>query len=278
MPLTWLYVPGDRPERVAKALASAADIVILDLEDAVSPAAKWTARASVAEAATSTERLVQVRVNAAGSPWAADDLAMVRGLPTAVGVRLPKCADADLVAADAERAGERPVHLLIESALGLEAAYDLARCHPRVASVGLGEADLRADLGATSDGGLLWARSRLINAAAAAGLAPPSMSVFPDIRDLDGLARSSGHGRSLGFVGRAAIHPAQLPVIRDAFLPSKDEVDRARQVVEAAEAGEASGYGAVALPDGRFVDEAVVRQARRVLLTGTALPTSSEAP
>jgi len=265
VPLTWLYVPGDRPLRMAKALTSEADVVILDLEDAVSPGAKQAARVTVAEVGAVTDRALQVRVNAAGSPWAADDLAMVRDLPSAVGVRLPKCADALLVAAIADRVGGRPVHLLIESALGVETAYDLARCHPRVASVGLGEADLRAELGATSDGGLLWARSRLINAAAAAGLAPPSMSVFPDIRDLDGLARSSAHGRSLGFVGRAAIHPAQLPVIRGAFLPTEEEVERARSVLAAAEEGEASGHGAVALADGRFVDEAVVRQARRVL-------------
>jgi len=265
VPLTWLYVPGDRPERVAKALASDADVVILDLEDAVSPGAKQAARATAAEVGASAERPLQVRVNAAGSPWAADDLAVVRELPSQVGVRLPKCADSVLVAAVAERVGERQVHLLIESALGVETAYDLARCHPRVASVGLGEADLRADLGATSDGGLLWARSRLVNAAAAAGLAPPSMSVFPDVRDLDGLARSSAHGRSLGFLGRAAIHPAQLPVIRAAFLPSEQELELARTVLTAAEEGEASGHGAVALPDGRFVDEAVVRQARRTL-------------
>jgi citrate lyase subunit beta/citryl-CoA lyase len=267
MPLTWLYVPGDRPDRVPKALASGADVVIVDLEDAVSADHKATAR-DVARAVLATSdgpAGAQVRINAVGTRWFGDDAAMVSGLASSVGVRLPKCEEPDVVAAAAEALGDRALHLLVESARGLEAAYDLARAHPHVSGIGLGEADLRADLGVTTEPGLAWARSRIVSAAAAAGLESPAMSVYTDVRDLDGLRSSCLIGRDLGLVGRAAIHPAQLPVIRSVFSPTQEEVSRAVEVLEAAASATAQGAGALALADGRFVDEAVVRQARRTL-------------
>lgn len=128
-------------------------------------------------------------------------------------------------------------------------------------SIALGEADLRADLGVRDDIGLDWSRSRVVLAARAAGLAPPAQSVFPDVRDLDGLWASCAHGRALGFLGRAAIHPRQLPVIDRAFRPTPREIEAAAEIVAAAVADE----GAQALPDGRFVDAAVVASARRTL-------------
>lgn len=264
-PLTLLYVPGDRPDRVTKALASTADVVIVDLEDAVAPAAKEAARRSTARALqdASDDRRVQVRVNAVGTSWHAPDLAVVADLPRAVGLRLPKAESVETVRAVAATTRGRPVHVLVESALGVERAYDLAGSG--IVSIGLGEADLRADLGVTTDEGLLWARGRIVTAAAAAGLPPPAMSVYTDVRDLDGLASSCRMGRSLGFLGRTAIHPAQLDVIRDVFTPTAEEVESARELLAAAEVGAAAGHGAVALPDGRFVDEAVLRQARRVV-------------
>lgn len=267
-PLTLLYVPGDRPDRIGKALASDADVVIIDLEDAVLAPAKDAARAGLAEivAGPGADRAavgaLQIRVNVVGSSWAETDLDAVTGLPDGVGVRVPKCEDAAVMAELVERLGERAVHALVESAVGVEAAYDLARAG--VASIGLGEADLRADLGVTDDEGLTWARSRLVNAAAAAGLPPPSMAVFTDVRDLNGLRRSCETGRRLGFRGRTALHPAQLAVITEVFAPTPDELTWAREVVTRVEA---DGPGALLLPDGRFVDAAVVRQARRVLAT-----------
>lgn len=112
------------------------------------------------------------------------------------------------------------------------------------------------------DAGLAWPRSRTVVAARAAGLAPPPQSVYPDVHDLEGLARSCAEGRALGFLGRAAVHPRQLPVIEAAYLPSAEEIAAARETVRAATA---EGGGALALPDGRFVDAAVVAGARRVL-------------
>jgi citrate lyase subunit beta / citryl-CoA lyase len=150
---------------------------------------------------------------------------------------------------------------LLESALGVENAFAIASADPAVRGVALGEADLRADLGLAGEDALAWPRVRTVVAARAAGLAPPVQSVYPDVRDLVGLAESCRRGRALGFLGRAAIHPRQLPVIERAYLPSAQEIAAARETVAAAGASP----GALALPDGRFVDPAVVAGAQRVL-------------
>jgi citrate lyase subunit beta / citryl-CoA lyase len=261
-----LYVPADRPGRIEKALASSADVVILDLEDAVAAPHKESARAAVVRLLTDPPRPVQVRVNGLRTPYGRADLAALAPLlPGTEGVRLPKIESAEQVREAAAAAPGVALHPLLESALGVERAYDIARAHRRVASIGLGEADLRADLGVSDDTGLAWARSRVVVAARAAGLPAPVQSVYPDVADLEGLAASSRQGRALGFRGRAAIHPAQLPVIADAYRPDAAEVAAARRVVEAFATATATGAGAVALEDGAFVDIAVVRRAERLL-------------
>jgi len=263
---TLLYVPADRPDRVRKALASGSDGVIVDLEDAVAPSHKDVARAGLAEVLSNAFRevMLQVRVNAAGTTWHDADLDAVAALPGHIGIRLPKCESPQVVAAIHERMPGRDLHLIVESALGVERAFGLATA-PGVCTLGLGEADLRADLGVQDDDELLWARARVVNAAAAAGLPAPMLSVFTNVHDLAGLRESCLTGRRLGFVGRTAIHPRQLSVITEAFTPTSAEVAAAREVLAAAEAGQQAGTGAIALPDGRFVDEAVVRQAHRTL-------------
>ena len=274
--LTALYVPGDRPDRVAKALAAGADVVIVDLEDAVAPSSKDLARNALGEALTGRDAggpAVQVRVNAAGSPWHDDDLAAVAALDGEVGVRVPKVESAAQVADIASRVPGRPIHALIESAMGVERAFEIASAG--VASIALGEADLRSQLGlprgAAGEPGLAWTRSRMVNAAAAAALPAPQMSAYTDVRDLDGLAASCAGGRALGFLGRTAIHPAQLPVIRAAFTPSPEEVARAREIVERVGSAAADGSGTVVLADGTFLDVAMLAQARRTLaLAATA--------
>lgn len=265
--VTLLYVPADRPDRVAKALALDADVVIVDLEDAVAPAAKERARAAVPELLASRGAArVQVRVNARDTPWAAEDLAMVSGLDPEVEVRLPKVeAAADLDAATESLGTDRRLHCLIETAVGIEHAYDIARGSRSVASIALGEADLRSELGISDERGLGWARGRIVVAAIAAGLAPPAQSVFADVRDLDGLAESTRAGAALGFVGRQAIHPAQLPVIRAAYRPEPEAVRGARGLLERFAAAQAAGSGVTVLDDGTFVDTAMVAGARRVL-------------
>lgn len=261
MILTWLYAPGDRPEVVAKALACGADAVIVDLEDAVPASRKEYARAATAELLAERPPLpVHVRVNALDSPWGGADLSALGGLHGLAGLRLPKISAPGQITAVADRTGGVSLYALLESAVGVERVRDRPRA-PRPARALLGEADLRADLAVSAEPGLDWCRSRVVVAARAAGLAPPAQSVFPDIRDLESLAVSCARGRSLGFLGRAAIHPRQLPVIERAYLPEPGEVDAAVEVLSAARAAP----GALALPDGRFVDPAVVAAAHRTL-------------
>ncbi|MFJ3301717.1 HpcH/HpaI aldolase/citrate lyase family protein [Streptomyces sp. NPDC086549] len=260
-PLTWLYVPGDRPHVVAKALACGADVVVIDLEDAVAPDRKEYARAATADLLSEPRSArVHVRVNALEAPWAAADLRAVAALPGVSGLRLPKVTSASDVVRVAEGTG-LALYALLETALGIEHAYAIASAHPSLRGVSLGEADLRADLGVRDDAGLDWCRSRVVVAARAAGLAPPPQSVHPDIRDLEGLAASCAHGRSLGFLGRAAIHPRQLPIIERAYLPTELELEQAETIIKAA----TEEQGAQALPDGRFIDAAVVAAAQRTL-------------
>ncbi|MEU2966477.1 CoA ester lyase [Streptomyces ardesiacus] len=261
-PLTWLYAPGDRPRVVAKALAAGADVVVVDLEDAVAADRKEYARDATAELLTEPQPVpVHVRVNALDGPLAAGDLAALARLPGLAGLRLPKVTAPEQVTGVAEVTGGPPLYALLETALGVERAYRIAGAHPALRGIALGEADLRADLGVRGDAGLDWSRSRVVVAARAAGLAPPSQTVHPDTRDLEGLAASCAHGRALGFLGRAAIHPRQLPIIERAYLPTERELEEAETIVKAATVQP----GAQALPDGRFIDAAVVATARRTL-------------
>lgn len=266
---SYLYVSGSDPRRIEKALASEADAVVIDLEDAVAPNRKDEARriaAGVLE--TENTRPVFVRVNAPGSALRERDVEAVAG-PNLYGLRLPKTESAEdvrSVAAQLEGLGcEAGIQCLIESALGLEMSFEIARAHPRVAGLGPGEADLAADLGVSGEGGLLYARSRIVSACRAAGLPAPVQSVYTNLRDLDGLRRSTAEGKRLGFLGRSAIHPAQIPIINEIFTPTEEEMAEAEDLLGKLEGASASGTGALALEDGRFVDEAVVRAARSTL-------------
>ncbi len=249
-PLTWLYVPADRPDRVEKALASAAHAVIVDLEDGVAPGAKPEARAHLPELLVRRhEKPVLIRVNAGDVA----DLEAVAQLEVA-GVVVPKVRRPE----DVPAAGV-PVHCLIESAAGVEAAYAIASA-PRVAGISVGESDLRSETGVL-EAGLDWVRARVVNAAVAAGLPRPPQSVYPDVRDDEGLARSCARGRELGHLGRMAIHPAQLPIIEQAYLPMVDEVARARETIARLEDALAPGT----LAGGEFVDAAMLGAARQVV-------------
>ncbi|MBT3149662.1 CoA ester lyase [Streptomyces sp. CHD11] len=266
-PLTWLYAPGDRPPVVAKALASGAHVVVIDLEDAVAPDRKAYARSATAELLRDPQPVpVHVRVNALSGPWGRADLAAVAPAPGLSGLRLPKVSSPSDVVRVARRVvsargGVPPLYALLETALGIERAHAVATAHPSLRGIAIGEADLRADLGVRDDVGLDYSRSRVVVAARAAGLPPPTQSVHPDTRDLDGLMASCARGRALGFLGRAAIHPRQLPVIERAYLPTEQEIEQAETVLRAA----AVTQGAQALPDGTFVDRAVVTTARHTL-------------
>lgn len=266
---SYLYVPGSDPRRIEKALASEADAVILDLEDAVAPNRKEEARTTVAEVLRSEhEKPVFVRINAPDSVLAEEDVEAVAG-PRLAGLRLPKTESPESVRRVAQRLEklgcEAGLQCLIESALGLEFAFEIARAHEKVVGMSLGEADLAADLGVRGDAGLLYARSRLVAATRAAGLPGPVQSVYTNVRDAEGLRRSTMEGKNMGFVGRSAIHPAQIEVINEVFTPTEEEVAEAKDLLARLEESTGTGTGAFALEDGRFVDEAVVGSARLTL-------------
>jgi citrate lyase subunit beta/citryl-CoA lyase len=249
-PLTWLYVPGDRPDRVEKAIASDADAVIVDLEDGVAPAAKAAARSNLPTLLeTRRDKPVYVRVNAGDEA----DLEVVRELEID-GVVVPKVERVSDVPALS-----LPIHCLIESAAGVEAAYEIASADG-VAGISLGEADLRSQTGVL-EAGLDWVRGRVVNAAVAAGLPRPPQSVYVQLDDDEGLARSCRRGRELGHLGRAAINPRQLAIIVEAYVPGLEEVERAQAVIERL----GQSLGASRVGGGDFVDAAMLGAARQTV-------------
>ncbi len=264
-PLTLLYVPADRPDRVEKAIASRAHAVIVDLEDGVGDSAKETARRGLVGL---LDRIfgkpVHVRVNGLASGLLEADLAVVAGLRGVTDIHLPKIDQGGdvtaIVALLPPRDEPYRLHCLIESAVGVEAAYAIASSAPEVCGISLGEADLRSETGALEHG-LDWPRARVVNAAVAAGLPRPAQSVYVDIRDEQGLAASCRRGRELGHLGRAAIHPSQLAIIEQAYLPTRAEVERARATLERLE----SGGGATTIATGELVDAAMLGAAGQVV-------------
>jgi citrate lyase subunit beta/citryl-CoA lyase len=255
---SYLFAPGHNEKLLGRVFKVGADAVMLDLEDAVPPHAKALARSMVADVLT--YRSAWVRINAVGTDLAAADLEAVTGL--AAGIRIPKVESAQDVEWVRDRAPDTPLICAIESARGILAAQEIASA-PGVRHLSLGGIDLRRDLGAT-DGNLqtLYARSHLVVVSRAAGLDPPIDSVYPHLDDEAGLRAQAEFARSLGFLGKSAIHPRQLPVLHDVFTPSAGELAWAQTVLDAFDA--AAG-DAVKLPDGEFVDLPVAERARRLL-------------
>ena len=273
-----LYVPATRPELYEKALASDADAVIVDLEDAVAPDRKAEGRATLVTllggtgggATARPTKPVYVRINALGTALAYADIEAGAGLPFA-GVRVPKVESAEQVRTVAGWLDGTGFELwcLIESAIGLERAFEIASAHPAVASISIGEVDLAASLRITGDAGLAYARGRCIAAARAAGLDSPMLSVYTHVKDADGLRASCIAGKALGFFGRNCIHPDQIVTVNEVFTPSEEDVMRAKEVLAVMAGAVETGAGALALPDGRFLDIAFIEQAKATLALAT---------
>lgn len=253
-----LFAPADRPERFAKAFAAGPDAVLIDLEDAVAPPDKVSARAGMKQALEAADgRLpVMVRVNAVGTPWHQDDLAAVAGLGVDA-VMLPKAESARDVTAVSERTG-LPVIALVESARGLRAIFEVAEAARRIA---FGSIDFAADLAmAHTREALLHARSRIVLASRCAGIAAPIDGVTRAIGDEAAIVADCVYAAELGFSGKLLIHPAQIGPARTGFRPAEKEIDWARRVLTAAAAG-----GAAVAVDGAMVDAPVLLQARQIL-------------
>jgi citrate lyase subunit beta / citryl-CoA lyase len=267
-PRSHLYVPGDRPEMLAGALERGADALIADLEDAVPMAAKEAARqAVVAWLATVRPRDVEIWVRVNPGLLREADIRAVANDPALTGSVVVKAGRADLVEVDGlltDLGSAARLVPLIETAAAVLEARDLAHA-PRVLRLHLGEADLRADTGidpGPDERELLWPRTQIVMAAAAAGIEPPVAAVSTEYRDLAAFRASTEAMARLGFLGRACIHPAQVAVVNEVFTPAPEAVERARELLARFAA---EGSGVAVDPDGRMVDEAVVRQARRLL-------------
>jgi citrate lyase subunit beta/citryl-CoA lyase len=275
-----LFVPGDRPDRMEKALGAGADALILDLEDAVAPAAKPEARRQVAAfVAAHRQANLWVRVNPLDGSEADRDLDALLGSHPH-GVVLPKAEGGASVDELARRLTERGNATALILAIATETpaaifqlgSYGGAR---RLAGLTWGAEDLPAAIGASTsrepDGRFTppyeLARSLCLFGAAAAGVAPIE-TVYPAFRDLDGLSAYAARARRDGFTGMMAIHPAQVAVINAAFTPSEADLAHARAVVAAFEAH--PGAGALSL-DGRMIDRPHLVQARRTLAAAEGL-------
>jgi citrate lyase subunit beta/citryl-CoA lyase len=262
---SFLFAPGSEERKLARALESGAEAVVADLEDAVAPAEKATARdiatRLMREAAGGPARLV--RVNGVGTEWHDADVAAVAGSGID-GVVVPK-ASAAAVRAVGDRVG-LPIVAIVETANGLREAFEIGS-DERVVVLLLGAVDLGLALGLEQRGDaheILFARSSLVVDSAAAGLRGPVDRVWVDVRDLDGLARDCEMGRTLGFRGKALVHPDQVAPTHEAFAPSANELRRAREIVAAYERAVGEGRGVVAL-DGEMIDVPVVERARELL-------------
>lgn len=248
-----LFVPGDRPERFAKAANAGADAVILDLEDAVAPIAKAEARRAVADARL--DGPVFVRINAIGAPWHEEDLAALAALPLA-GIVVPKAEDGPALA-DLLARTRHPVVALIETARGLASARTLAG-RTGIARLAFGSIDYCADLGcAHTRWALLVARSELVLASRLAGLPAPLDGVTAALDDPAAAEDAARHAAELGFGGKLCIHPRQVDGVLRGFMPNAAEVAWARKVVQA-------GDG-VSTVEGMMIDLPVRRRAEALL-------------
>lgn len=267
---SFLFVPATQPDRLPKALASGADMVIADWEDAVAPADKERARSALAGAVAALDgarraRLL-VRINAEGTPWFATDLQalqqlMAQGLAGAV---VPKAESAQTLQAVARAAGPQAALLpLVESVAGLY-AVDVLAAAPQVARLAFGHLDFQVDAGMAcgpDEAELLPMRMAVVLAARRAGMAAPLDGVTVDTRNPERMASDPERARRMGFGGKLCIHPAQVPVLHAAFDPGEAAVAHARRVQQAMqEAG-----GGVCVLDGRMVDAPVLAQARQTL-------------
>ena len=272
-----LFVPGSRPELFAKALASQADAISFDLEDAVDPSAKDSARQQLSDFLRTLEpagKTIVVRVNPPSSPHYEKDLIALVGTAVQV-INLPKVESAEQIeslarrldALEAQHGISVPIEILatIESPKGMRNAAAIAAASPRVSGLQLGLADLLEPLGIDRKDPwtLHQLRLNLRLAAGEAGVATYD-SAFARVNDPEGFTAEAKTARQLGYVGKSCIHPSQVDLANQAFVPDADQIAHALRVVEAAAKAEAAGVGAY-MVDGQMVDGPFVRSAQALL-------------
>ena len=266
---SFIFTPGTRPELLSKAFESGADIVCLELEDGVAPDEKNKARQNVVKLLKSAPvrescELV-VRVNSLRTRFGLDDLVAFLDTPPPLTIMLPKVESEDEVKIidDLFLESNQQINLqvIIETNKGLEACFEIAQSSPNITALFFGGVDMAADLRCSGTwDSLLYARSKLVHAAAAANI--DSLDVpFLDLNDENGLLEQATLAKELGFSGKGAIHPKQIPVINSIFTPSPEEIAYAVRVIEEFKKAES---GLVVL-DGKLIEKPVLREMERKL-------------
>lgn len=264
---SFLFVPGNRPERFDKALMAEADAVCVDLEDAVPPDQKDRARENVFKQFLGRPKMPKpkrgVRINSVSTLEGFKDVAeLAEAITWGDFVMIPKVQSSveletlrSAIGADCP-----PLWPIVESGRGVEAAYTIAAVEG-VGGVLFGGADFSADIGATMDwDALAYARGRLASACGAAGVELLDVP-YLDVKDGEGLRASTLRVKALGFTGRACIHPDQVAIVNACFTPSAGEIDRAKRVIAALD----DAKGQAALLDGKLIEKPVILAARRIL-------------
>jgi citrate lyase subunit beta/citryl-CoA lyase len=278
---SFLFAPGNHARRVEKALTLPADAVILDLEDAVAISEKPATRELVVRAFDNPRHgKLYVRVNAYSTEWCYADVVAV-ALSGVDGIILPKVESpdqlrsVDWLLSNLERDRGLPIGgidlvPIIETAVGMSNVGAIAGSGSRTKRLAFGAGDYTLDLGmiwSQNEAELLPARSAVVMASRAAGIEPPLDTVWADLRDAEGFARSAGQAAALGFQGKMCIHPDQIAVTNAAFSPSAEQLAWAGRVVAAFIEAEAKGLASIQL-DGQFIDYPIVQRARQVIARG----------
>ena len=271
-----IFAPGNKPRMCLKALDTGADMVCIDLEDAVAPDDKDAARDGAVSIfrdympeAAGPETLV--RINSLHSLDGLKDVTALADLPRPpAGFMLAKVKSLGEVAmlddVLSETGAASALHVMIETNEALDQAFEIARSSQRVRSLIFGAIDMAADLRTTIDWeNLLFARSRVVHAAAGAGVDLIDVP-WLDLEDMDGLREEARRCSSLGFTGKAAIHPKQIPVLNETFSPAEDEVARAREIIAAFEAGD----GGLVVHEGKLIEKPVLRSMQRIVAIAAA--------
>ena len=267
---SFIFSPGLKPDMYPKALACGTDIVCVELEDGIAPKDKQQARKhalalfGTPQADDGVERIV--RINSLRSAFGLADVQAVLDTPTPPpGLMLPKVLSPDEISwlddLLTERGHDTRLHIIIETNAALESAHEIARASARVEALFFGGVDMAAELRCRNTWEpLLYARSRVVHAAAAAGIDVIDVP-YLDLNDLTGMEREACLARELGFSGKGAIHPKQIPILNQVFTPSESEIANAQKILRAFEAADTG----LVVVDGKLIEQPVIREMRRIL-------------
>ena len=267
---SFIFTPALRPDMYPKALASGADIVCVELEDGIAPREKAEARHNMVrifeapQAEDGVERIV--RINALRERFGIDDVQAVLAARTPPpALMLPKVRSPDeVLVLDqllTERGHATRLHVIIETNEGLEAAFAIANCSNRIDAIFFGGVDMAAELRCRNAWEpLLFARSRVVHAAASAGLDAIDVP-FLDLDDIDGMRVDAERARDLGFAGKGAVHPRQIATLNEVFTPSEDEIGYARRVIDAFNAADTG----LLVMEGKLIEKPVLHEMHRII-------------